>query len=82
MHRRGLASGARICAGPLPRVASPRLPPAMPALPHALSRSSRVSQPSHAGPGRSPDRADALVWALTDLCLSRRANPRVWVHGA
>ena len=36
----------------------------------------------YAGPGRSPDRADALVWALTDLCLSRRANPRVWVHGA
>ena len=31
------------------------------------------------GPGRSPDRADALVWALTDLCLSRRASPRVWL---
>lgn len=29
------------------------------------------------GPGRSPDRADALVWALTDLMLSRTANPRV-----
>lgn len=29
------------------------------------------------GPGRSPDRADALVWALTDLMLNRPANPRV-----
>ncbi|WP_423141029.1 DNA-packaging protein [Parablastomonas sp. CN1-191] len=29
------------------------------------------------GPGRSPDRADALVWALTELCLQRRARPRV-----
>lgn len=29
------------------------------------------------GPGRSPDRADALVWALTDLCLGPRAAPRV-----
>ena len=33
------------------------------------------------GPGRSPDRADALVWALTELCLSHRASPRVWAHG-
>lgn len=33
------------------------------------------------GPGRSPDRADALVWALTELCLSRRATPRVWACG-
>lgn len=31
------------------------------------------------GPGRSPDRADALVWALTDLCLTPRATPRVWL---
>jgi phage terminase large subunit-like protein len=29
------------------------------------------------GPGRSPDRADALVWALTELMLQRRAEPRV-----
>lgn len=29
------------------------------------------------GPGRSPDRADALVWALTDLMLGRRGTPRV-----
>lgn len=31
------------------------------------------------GPGRSPDRADALVWALSELMLRRRAEPRVWV---
>lgn len=29
------------------------------------------------GPGRSPDRADALVWALTELLLERRGEPRV-----
>ncbi len=29
------------------------------------------------GPGRSPDRADALVWALTELMLKERAAPRV-----
>lgn len=29
------------------------------------------------GPGRSPDRADALVWAMTELMLGRRAEPRV-----
>jgi phage terminase large subunit-like protein len=30
------------------------------------------------GPGRSPDRADAMVWAMTELMLSRRrAEPRV-----
>ena len=32
---------------------------------------------SYQGPGRSPDRADALVWALTELMLGRRAFPRV-----
>ena len=26
---------------------------------------------------RSPDRADALVWAVTDLLLSNRASPRI-----
>ena len=31
----------------------------------------------YAGPGRSPDRADALVWALTELMLGRRREPRV-----
>jgi predicted phage terminase large subunit-like protein len=30
------------------------------------------------GPGRSPDRADAMVWALTELMLGKsRAEPRV-----
>ena len=28
-------------------------------------------------PGRSPDRADALVWALSELMLGRKAEPRV-----
>lgn len=32
---------------------------------------------SYAGPGRSPDRADALVWAMTELLLGRRGEPRV-----
>lgn len=27
--------------------------------------------------GRSPDRLDALVWALTELLLGRGAAPRV-----
>ncbi|WP_238475401.1 DNA-packaging protein [Sphingomonas cavernae] len=29
------------------------------------------------GPGRSPDRADALVWALTELMLGKRRTARV-----
>jgi phage terminase large subunit-like protein len=29
------------------------------------------------GPGRSPDRADALVWALSELMLGKKARPRV-----
>jgi phage terminase large subunit-like protein len=33
------------------------------------------------GPGHSPDRADALVWALTELMLGARRVPRVWVVG-
>lgn len=32
------------------------------------------------GPGRSPDRADALVWALTELMLGARGRPRVWAQ--
>lgn len=36
----------------------------------------------YAGPGSSPDRADALVWALTDLMLGgRKAGPGVRVLG-
>jgi len=31
------------------------------------------------GPGRSPDRADALVWAMTELMLGRRGAARVTV---
>jgi phage terminase large subunit-like protein len=30
------------------------------------------------GPGRSPDRADALVWAMTELMLGRGGRPKVW----
>jgi len=29
------------------------------------------------GPGRSPDRADAMVWAMTALCETRSGVPRV-----
>ena len=32
---------------------------------------------TYEGPGRSPDRADALVWALSELMLTRRGAPRV-----
>nr|WP_066560568.1 terminase family protein [Croceicoccus bisphenolivorans] len=32
------------------------------------------------GPGRSPDRADALVWALSELMLGAHGQPRVWVQ--
>lgn len=32
----------------------------------------------YAGPGRSPDRADALVWALTELMLNQSSAPRVF----
>ncbi|HYD23549.1 MAG TPA: terminase family protein [Croceibacterium sp.] len=32
---------------------------------------------TYEGPGRSPDRADALVWALSELMLGRKSAPRV-----
>ena len=32
---------------------------------------------TYEGPGRSPDRADALVWALSELMLGRARIPRV-----
>ncbi|MBC2665056.1 DNA-packaging protein [Novosphingobium flavum] len=35
---------------------------------------------TYEGPGRSPDRADALVWALSELCLQRAAEPKIWVR--
>lgn len=35
---------------------------------------------AYRGPGRSPDRADALVWALSELMLKpKRPMPRVWI---
>ena len=34
---------------------------------------------AYEGPGRSPDRADALVWAMTELMLGRGGMPRVHV---
>ena len=34
---------------------------------------------AYEGPGRSPDRADALVWALSELMLGRARRPRVWL---
>ena len=34
---------------------------------------------AYEGPGRSPDRADALVWAMSELMLTRKAEPRVRV---
>jgi phage terminase large subunit-like protein len=33
------------------------------------------------GPGRSPDRADALVWALTELCLGSKGTAAVRLLG-
>ena len=39
-----------------------------------------VTGGGYEGPGRSPDRADALVWAMTELMLGKaRAGPRVTV---
>jgi len=32
---------------------------------------------AHAGPRKSPDRADALVWAVTDLLLKPRRKPQI-----
>lgn len=34
---------------------------------------------AYQGPGRSPDRADALVWALSELMLGKNVEPRVMV---
>jgi phage terminase large subunit-like protein len=33
----------------------------------------------YAGPGRSPDRADALVWAVSELMLGRATEPGVHI---
>ena len=32
---------------------------------------------AYVGPGRSPDRADALVWALSELMLGRQGVAQV-----
>lgn len=32
---------------------------------------------TYEGPGRSPDRSDALVWALSELMLGKTARPRI-----
>ena len=32
---------------------------------------------TYAGPGNSPDRADALVWAMSELLLGRRMHPSI-----
>jgi phage terminase large subunit-like protein len=34
---------------------------------------------SNISEGQSPDRLDALVWAITELMLARRVEPRVGV---
>ena len=36
-----------------------------------------VAAGGYHGPTRSPDRADALVWALSELMLGQRPEPRV-----
>ncbi len=36
-----------------------------------------ISGGRYEGPGRSPDRADALVWGMTELLLGNRGVPRV-----
>lgn len=38
-----------------------------------------VTGGTYQGPTRSPDRADALVWALTELALRPKTQPRVWL---
>ena len=36
-----------------------------------------ITLDSYEGPGRSPDRADAMVWALAELLLGRVRTPAV-----
>ena len=38
---------------------------------------SQTSGGGYEGPGRSPDRADAMVWAMTELSETRSGVPRV-----
>jgi phage terminase large subunit-like protein len=37
----------------------------------------QIAGGGYEGPGRSPDRADALVWALAELMLGRRGEASV-----
>jgi phage terminase large subunit-like protein len=36
-----------------------------------------LSPDGYEGPGRSPDRADAIVWAMAELLLGKARTPRV-----
>jgi phage terminase large subunit-like protein len=36
-----------------------------------------MTSAGYEGPGRSPDRADAMVWAMAELLLGARAEPRI-----
>jgi len=36
-----------------------------------------MTSAGYQGPGRSPDRADAMVWAMAELLLGARAEPRI-----
>ena len=36
-----------------------------------------VAGGGYEGPGRSPDRADALVWAVTELALGKPGEAKV-----
>jgi phage terminase large subunit-like protein len=43
-----------------------------------LLRGHGIEGGGYEGPGRSPDRADACVWALTELMFGKeRAPPRI-----
>ena len=37
-----------------------------------------IASGSYEGPDPSPDRADAMVWGLTELTLGRSAEPKEW----
>jgi phage terminase large subunit-like protein len=52
-----------------------RLAGSFPALEDELCAMTRGG--GYAGPGRSPDRADAMVWAMSELLLGAKREPRV-----
>jgi phage terminase large subunit-like protein len=41
------------------------------------ARTTSIAGGGYEGPGRSPDRADAMVWAMTELSETRSGIPRV-----